>query len=70
MTNSDLCFDAWTIRKVANDNFGQEHWHFHDTINYLEGLENQLFANNRDDDDRAIKHIDENDDDFSGNRDG
>jgi len=35
MTNPDLCFDVWTIRKVANDDFGREYWHFDDVVNYL-----------------------------------
>jgi hypothetical protein len=30
MTNPNLCFDMWTIRKVANSNFGREYWHFDD----------------------------------------
>jgi len=34
MTNSDLCFDVWTIRKVANNDFGREYWHFDDFVNY------------------------------------
>jgi hypothetical protein len=35
MTNSDLCFDAWTIRKISNSDFGREYWHFDDLVNYL-----------------------------------
>jgi hypothetical protein len=35
MTNPDLCFDIWTVRKVAHDDFGQGHWHFNDHINFL-----------------------------------
>ncbi len=35
MTNPELCFDAWAIRKLANDNFGKEHWDNVDAINYL-----------------------------------
>ena len=26
MTNTDLRSDVWTMRKVATDDFGQEHW--------------------------------------------
>ena len=35
MTNPDLCYDIWTVRKVAHDDFGQGHWHFNDHINFL-----------------------------------
>jgi hypothetical protein len=35
MANPDLCFDVWTIRKVANDDFGQEHWYSNDLVDYL-----------------------------------
>jgi hypothetical protein len=27
---------VWTIRKLSNDDFGQEYWHFHDTIDHLD----------------------------------
>ncbi|CAF1433007.1 unnamed protein product [Rotaria sp. Silwood1] len=33
MTNSDFCFDAWTIRKLMNNDFSQENWHFDDNKN-------------------------------------
>jgi len=61
MTNSDLCFDAWTIRKLANDDFGQENWQFNDSIDYLQGLRDRFFDNN-DDDNRIISAFDEDDD--------
>jgi hypothetical protein len=35
MTNPDLCFDVWTIRKVANSDFDREYWHFDDLVDYL-----------------------------------
>ncbi|CAF4072604.1 unnamed protein product [Adineta steineri] len=35
LTNSDFCFDVWTIRKVLNDDFDREYWHFDDIVNYL-----------------------------------
>jgi hypothetical protein len=34
MTNPNLCFDAWTIRQLASDDFGHEHWDNNDSINY------------------------------------
>jgi hypothetical protein len=67
MTDSDLCFDAWTVRKLANDDFGQEHWHFHDATNFLQGLSNQFFGDN-DGDNRVIDRFDEDDGEFFGNR--
>ncbi len=30
----------WTVRKIANDDFSQDNWHFHDTVNYLDGGQN------------------------------
>lgn len=35
MTNPEFCFDAWAVRKLANDNFSQEHWDSADSVNYL-----------------------------------
>jgi len=35
MTNLDLCFDVWTIQKVANSDFSREYWHSDDLVNYL-----------------------------------
>ncbi|CAF1173762.1 unnamed protein product [Adineta ricciae] len=35
ITNPKLCFDAWVIRQFDNEDMGNEHWDFSDTINYL-----------------------------------
>ncbi|CAF0921579.1 unnamed protein product [Adineta ricciae] len=35
MTDPNLCFDLWTIRRISNDSFGREYWHFDDIVNYL-----------------------------------
>ena len=32
MTNSELCFDLWTVRHIANDDFGQDHWDQDDSV--------------------------------------
>ncbi len=61
LTNSDLCFDVWTVRKVATDSFGQEHWDNYDTINYTYGHHHNHF----DDQSRFIEGFDEDDDDFN-----
>ena len=34
VTNTNLCFDAWTVRKVATNDFGQDHWDNDDSIDY------------------------------------
>ncbi|CAF2066013.1 unnamed protein product [Rotaria magnacalcarata] len=66
LTDSNLCFDSWTIRKVPTDDFGQDHWDNDDGIDY------QNNRNNDDDDDygenRAIEDFDEDDPwtDFGG----
>ncbi|CAF4906470.1 unnamed protein product [Rotaria sp. Silwood1] len=64
MTNSDFCFDAWTIRTLMNNNFGQEHWFFADDYNYLDGNQNHYLNDTDDDDDdnHIIETLDENDD--------
>ena len=42
----------WTIRKVANSDFGREYWHFDDVVNYLNT-------------DCTIDAVDENDEECS-----
>lgn len=32
MTNPQLCFDLWTIRQIANDDFGQDDWDQDDSV--------------------------------------
>ena len=62
LTNSDLCFDVWTIRKVATDDFGQDHWDNDDAVDYR-----QTDDSNFDDDNNSIiKDIGEEDDDDDG----
>ncbi|CAF1222566.1 unnamed protein product [Adineta ricciae] len=34
ITDSNLCFDVWTVRKVATDDFGQDHWDTDDSVDY------------------------------------
>ena len=38
MTNRQLCFDAWVVRQLTNDNFGNEHWDIADSVNYGEAF--------------------------------
>jgi hypothetical protein len=35
VTNANFCFDVWTIRQIATNDFGRAHWDSDDTINYL-----------------------------------
>ncbi|CAF3721088.1 unnamed protein product [Adineta steineri] len=60
LSDPDLCFDSWTIRKVSGDDIGQDHWDYNDDTDY------QSNANNYGDDDSngTIQHFDE--DDFGG----
>ncbi|UJR12753.1 hypothetical protein I4U23_016927 [Adineta vaga] len=62
MTDPDLCFDAWTIRKVSDNDFSQEHWDYNDDIDYQNN--NNDNGNDDDDDntyDRVIEQIEEDD---------
>ena len=34
MTNPKFCFDLWTIRQIANDDFGQDDWDQDDSVDY------------------------------------
>ncbi|CAF4106525.1 unnamed protein product [Adineta steineri] len=66
LTNTDYAFDAWTVRKIANDDFGKQNWHFRDVINYLHQNPNRFSDDNNDNDDddnHAVVAVDENDDD-------
>ncbi len=65
MTNTDLCFDMWTVRKIANDDFGQDHWHFNDHINFLNRHHHHhhqgYSSYDADDDNHTIESVNEND---------
>ncbi|CAF3348813.1 unnamed protein product [Rotaria sp. Silwood1] len=60
ITNTEYCFDVWTVRKVAIDDFGQDHWDQDDSIDYQ-----QNFNPDNDNDDgnnRTIEDLDNDDD--------
>ncbi|CAF0820582.1 unnamed protein product [Adineta steineri] len=66
MTNRELCFDAWTIRKLNNpDKFSKQHWDNVDAINYLRAAVISLMSadgsNNNDEDNCIIEQIPEED---------
>ncbi len=53
---------------MANDDFGQENWQFNDAIDYLQDFRDRFFDDN-DDNNRVIGAFDDEDEeDFSGNR--
>jgi hypothetical protein len=54
----DYCFDVWTVRKVASDDFGQDHWDQNDSIDYRQ-------TQNDDDDDNNNPSIEDLDIDDS-----
>ena len=58
ITNSDLCFDVWTIRKVDTDDFGQDHWDNDDSTDYRQ-TDNPDIGD--DDYNPTIEDIDEDD---------
>jgi C1A family cysteine protease len=59
MTNPNFCFDVWTIRQLASDDFGQEHWDNDDSINYYQVDED---PDDNEENGRAIKQYDNDDD--------
>ncbi|UJR16844.1 hypothetical protein I4U23_003743 [Adineta vaga] len=71
MTNPDLCFDAWAVRKLSSDDFGREHWDNVDAVNYLKAAVIELMSmgnsNSNVDDNCAIEDIVEDEEpDHSG----
>ena len=66
LTDANLCFDVWTIRQIATDDFGRDHWDNRDRINYLQSNANRfLNYNYTDDRSRVIEAVNEDDDDDS-----
>jgi hypothetical protein len=62
LTNTDLCFDVWTVRKLGNNDFGQDNWHSHDIVNYSH-VHRHRYSDDTDDDNRFIQGFDEDDGD-------
>ncbi|CAF1006985.1 unnamed protein product, partial [Didymodactylos carnosus] len=59
MTNSNYCFDAWTIRKLDSNDFGADHWDNRDEVDYCSAKTEQ----DEDGDGQAdIEEFEENDD--------
>ncbi|CAF0943667.1 unnamed protein product [Adineta steineri] len=62
MTDSSLCFDVWTVRKLAMDSFGREHWDDDDRIDYSRSMDNDSYYGNIDRDSSMIETFNDNDD--------
>ncbi|CAF3373550.1 unnamed protein product [Rotaria socialis] len=59
MTNQNLCFDAWTVRQLASDDFSQDNWDYNDTVDY-QSVDQEPYDDDDDDDSgRAIAHMDD-----------
>jgi hypothetical protein len=59
MANPNFCFDAWTIRQLSSNNFGQEHWDNDDSVNYHRADDD---ANSNEENGRAIEQFDNEND--------
>jgi C1A family cysteine protease len=59
VTNSDYCFDVWTVRQLTTDDFGQEHWDTVDSVDFQQRNNNDDENNN--DDNHGIQNIEEDD---------
>lgn len=53
MANPEYSFDVWTVKQVANHDFGQDHWSYEDDKNYIDN-------NTVDNNDHAIETWDDN----------
>ncbi|CAF5218087.1 unnamed protein product, partial [Rotaria magnacalcarata] len=53
-----LCFDAWTVRQLTSDDFGQDDWDRNDAVDYR-SVDQEPYDD--DDSGRAIEHMDDHD---------
>ena len=54
MTNQKFCFDVWTIRQLASDDFGQDHWDNDDSVDYHQADDD---ADGNEEQGRTIEHF-------------
>jgi len=59
VTNSEYCFDVWTVRQLTTDDFGQEHWDTVDSVDFQQCNNNDDENNN--DANHSIQTIEEDD---------
>lgn len=62
LTNPSFCFDVWTIRKLATDDFGREHWDSDDNVNYTNNNEVQTLGSHFESNGEIIDTDDDDDD--------
>ncbi len=62
MTDSDFCFDPWTVRELETDDMGHEHWDEDDSVDYQQDDEEDD-DDDDDDDDNDCEIADEEDED-------
>lgn len=62
LTNPSLCFDVWTVRQLATDDFGREHWDTDDVIDYINDKEVELLGSPFENNGEIIETDDDDDD--------
>ncbi len=63
MTDSDFCFDLWTVRQLETNDMGHEHWDEDDSVDYQQDDEEDDDDDDDDDDDNDCEIADEEDED-------
>ena len=57
LTNKRLCFDLWTVRQIANDNFSNDNWDCEDIIDYYAMTMNPEAADDDEADDETVEKV-------------
>ncbi|CAF0921561.1 unnamed protein product [Adineta ricciae] len=78
LSNSDYCFDVWSIRRLENDDLGHDNWDYNDGVDYRQAPSKDTADNYDDDDDddndndenHTIEDLDEDDDDYNDGQGG
>jgi hypothetical protein len=60
MANKKLCNEAWTVKKLAVEDMGQDVWEEDDEVDYLEDEEDEE-EDDDDEDDADIEEVEEED---------
>lgn len=66
MTNPGLCFDVWTVRQLATDDFGREHWDSDDNVDYTNNSEVRVLSSYYQSNGEIIDTDDDDDDNNNG----
>lgn len=67
MTNKKLCYDLWTVRQIACDNFSNANWDQEDLIDYRDMTASPVPSDENGDDDQLIEVVCEDDNEASEN---